>query len=246
MTEGKAKYRAFLRRTAQTVEEMLSGVVKTAGGQVVRVDPQQVQDLFRESVRSFVAWFKQHHRTENRISEADLDDAEPIERASPTDWPTPEGRKAFAGDRQLACCVATLVAIHDANKNPSVDVRGWPLVRAVFYRVIRDGLRPALKTEDEPPVYDRSVVKEALGRVGTHLAGGQRSEAAPGRAGARKEEPRDLKTLEVAAAGVGVSRSWLHTRIQRGELRSYRRQNRGPHLVSMVEVKTLAAPRRPE
>ncbi|HSW01325.1 MAG TPA: hypothetical protein VLI39_14210 [Sedimentisphaerales bacterium] len=231
MTEAEAKYRAFLRKTAQTVEEMLSGVVKIAGGQVARVDPQRVQDLFHGSVRNFVAWFRHHHRTENRIAETYLDGAEPIEKPNPIDWATPAGRKAFAGDRQLACCAATLCAIHDANKNACVDVRSWPLVRTVFYRIIRDGMRP--------PVYDRSVIREALGRVAQRLV--REAPEATG-TGRKKTNAQDLKTLEVAAAGVGVSRSWLQTRIRCGELRSYRRENRGPHLVSMAEVKTLAAP----
>lgn len=169
MTE--AKYREFLRAKSQDVHRMLSGVVKTTGVPGVRVDPPRVQDLFRRSVRSFVAWYKQHHRAENKIAETDLEGAEPIEKPNPIDWPTPEGRKAFAGDRQLVCCIATLCAIHDANKNPCVDVRGWPPVRVIFYRLIRDGARSALKDDkDEPPVYDRSVIEEAWERVVEHLA----------------------------------------------------------------------------
>lgn len=58
--------------------------------------------------------------------------------------------------------------------------------------------------------------------------------------------PKDLKKLEVAAKVWGVSRSWLQTRIELGELTSHRPKDKGPHLVSMAEVEALTAPRRSE
>lgn len=204
----ETEYLTFLRTTAQVVARMLLGVVETVDGRRVRVDPQAVQSLFRGSVRSFLAWHRQHHRTENKIAEIDPEGAEPIKKPNPIDWPTPGGRRAFQGDRQLVCSVATLCAIHDANKNPAVDVRGWPAMRTVFYRIIRDGATSAPEYGDELPVYDPSVIREARERVAEHLAraavsSGQQSEAVGGMV--KEEEAHSYCQVALSKKDIGLA-----------------------------------------
>lgn len=169
---SEAEYLACLRETAEKVDVMLSGMV-TAAGQRVRVDPRKVRELFRQSIRQFAVWWKLHHRaTKIDWPNVDVEIAEP---PNPIDWPTPAGRKAFTGDRQMACYVATLCAIHDTHKNPCVGLRSWrKVLRALLYELIRK--------RDPQAGYDQSVVSEALRNVREHLAcvaaaAGQVSEA---------------------------------------------------------------------
>lgn len=159
-TKEEAEYLAFLRTTAETVDKMFSGTVRMEGKATVRVDPQKVRDLFRQSVRQFAVWWKLYHRAA-KIDCPDVD-AETAEPPNPIDWPTPAGRRAFAGEKQMACYVATLCAIHDANKNPCVELRSWRTVlRALLYDLIRK--------RDRQAGYDQSVVAETLRQVKEHM-----------------------------------------------------------------------------
>ena len=55
--------------------------------------------------------------------------------------------------------------------------------------------------------------------------------------------PSDLKQLSVVSYALGVSVSFFQRRISAGRLRSYRRGDKGPHLVSMEEASELVRPR---
>ncbi len=165
MTE--VDYQEFLRDTAETVDVMLAGTVRTEAGAIVRVDPQNVRNLLQKSVRRFLAWWRCHHRAENKNAEADLDTDVAV-KPNPIDWPTPGGRQAFAGKMQLACCYTTLCAIHESNKTPYMDVKGWPALRETMYRIIRNRFRQ--NGEGSDIIYDWSAINEALRPVAEHLA----------------------------------------------------------------------------
>lgn len=171
MTEKR--WLEFLRNAAESWSRVLSGV-----------DSKTARELAHESVKQFCRWWDDHHQSENAIALADPD-ADLKEVPNPINWPTPEGRKAFAGDRRLPCYVATWIAVHDENKDPCVDMPKWAMLRALLYKFIRE--------KNPLAGYDRSVLAEAMRCVRAHLAGGQRSEAAPGPAGADLSDQEDAK-----------------------------------------------------